>query len=323
MAVDSTIHEVYFGIDVGGTTIKMGAFDGEKNLLDKWEIPTRKGEEDGLLADICMAMEDFLELNALKTRDVLGIGIGIPGPVTADGTVLDCVNLGWGQVQLAQKLSAMFDGRPVMAGNDANVAALGEAYHGGAKGYSDVLMVTLGTGVGGGVIIGGKMVAGSNGAAGEIGHMPVWENEACCNCGKNDCLELVASATGIVREASYVMRDTKLSSELRMMPQFSAKKVLDLAQVMDEVAIETAHRAAKALGLAIACVAATVNPEMILIGGGVSRTGQWFVDMISDEFNKKAFYNCRNAKFALATLGNDAGIFGALELAVEVSKATK
>lgn len=307
---------VYFGIDVGGTTIKMGAFGEGSKLLEKWEIKTRTEDgPEGLLGDICMAMEDYLEVNALKPVDVAGIGIGVPGPVNAVGVVLGCVNLGWGEVELEKCLSEMFFHRPVKAGNDANVAALGEAVYGGAKGYQDVLMVTLGTGVGGGVVLGGKIVAGSNGAAGEIGHMPVWENKARCNCGKNDCLELVASATGIVREAGHVMEETKLDSKLRRMANFSAKTVLDLAQNGDEAAVETARRAAKALGLALACSAVTVNPEVILIGGGVSRTGHWFVDMIAGEYRKKTYMACRNTKFALAKLGNDAGIYGAAALA--------
>lgn len=312
---------VYFGIDVGGTTIKMGAFDGDGELLEKWEIRTRTEDgPEGLLGDICMAMEDYLEVNALKPADAAGIGIGVPGPVNAEGVVLGCVNLGWSEVKLEESLSEMFYHLPVKAGNDANVAALGEAVKGGARGCQDVLMVTLGTGVGGGVILNGKIVAGSNGAAGEIGHMPVWENKSRCNCGKNDCLELVASATGIVREAGHVMEETKLDSRLRRMANFSAKTVLDLAQDGDEAAVETARRAAKALGLALACSAVTVNPEVILIGGGVSRTGQWFVDMIAEEYRKKVYLACRNTRFALATLGNDAGIYGAAALAKEAAE---
>jgi len=196
--------KVCFGIDVGGTTVKIGLFTTEAKLIDSMEIPTRK-EDDGshILPDICAAIDAKLVEKQITRDDLLGIGIGIPGPITKDGTVLNCVNLGWGIFNVEEKLSQMLGGVKVKAGNDANVAALGETWQGGGRGFEDLVLVTLGTGVGGGVIIGGKIIAGSNGAAGEIGHIPaVFGDDAeTCGCGKKGCLETVGSATGIVREA--------------------------------------------------------------------------------------------------------------------------
>ena len=188
------MEEARIGIDLGGTTVKLGLFYGEQ-VEEKWEIPTRK-EENGayILADIADSIEKKLKEKGIEKKEVIGAGIGVPGPVDGKGIVHGCVNLGWGIFSVEEKLGTLL-GLPVKAGNDANVAALGELWQGGGKGYQDMVMITLGTGVGGGIILDGKIRAGIHGAAGEIGHMPVvYEEKEYCNCGKKGCLEQIGRA---------------------------------------------------------------------------------------------------------------------------------
>lgn len=312
--------KVCFGIDVGGTTVKIGLFTTEAKLIDSMEIPTRK-EDDGshILPDICSAIDAKLVEKQITRDDLLGIGIGIPGPITKDGTVLNCVNLGWGIFNVEEKLSQMLGGVKVKVGNDANVAALGETWQGGGRGFEDLVLVTLGTGVGGGVIIGGKIIAGSNGAAGEIGHIPaVFGDDAeTCGCGKKGCLETVGSATGIVREAKKLLAKSEEDSVLRGMEEFTCKDIFDAAKDGDKLSMEVVDKLAYYLGNAIAGIAAVTNPQVIVIGGGVSKAGKFLLDKIEENFLANAFHATKNAKFALATLGNDAGMYGAAALILD------
>lgn len=312
------MEKICFGIDVGGTTVKMGVFTADGRLTESWEIPTRK-EESGshILEDICSSIESKLVEKKLSRSDIIGVGIGIPGPITKDGTVLNCVNLGWGVFNVEEKLSQMLGGITVKAGNDANVAALGENWQGGGQGFEDIILVTLGTGVGGGVIIGDKIITGANGAAGEIGHMPVVYDEAeaeMCGCGKKGCLETVASATGIVREAKKLLARSDMPSTLRNMDTFTCKDIFDAAKEGDKAAAIVVDKLAEYLGIATAHIAAVINPQVIVIGGGVSKAGKFLLDKIEEKFMEKAFHACKNAKFALAVLGNDAGMYGAAAL---------
>ncbi len=314
------MEKVCFGIDVGGTTVKIGLFSDEGKLLDSTEIPTRK-EDNGshILPDICSAIEARLEAQNLTRNDLIGVGIGIPGPVTKDGTVLNCVNLGWGIIKIEEKLSQMLGGVMVKAGNDANVAALGENWQGGGQGFEDLILITLGTGVGGGVIIGNEIITGSNGAAGEIGHMPTVTGEEAsqCGCGKYGCLETVASATGIVREAKKLLEKSSEPSVLRDIIPFSCKDIFDAAKEGDKLSMEVVDKLAYYLGTAAASIAAVINPQVIVIGGGVSKAGKFLLDKIEENFTAAAFHACKNAKFALATLGNDAGMYGAAALILD------
>lgn len=312
--------KVCFGIDVGGTTVKIGLFTTEAKLIDSMEIPTRKEDEGShILPDICAAIDAKLVEKQIARDDLLGIGIGIPGPITKDGTVLNCVNLGWGIFNVEEKLSQMLGGVKVKAGNDANVAALGETWQGGGRGFEDLVLVTLGTGVGGGVIIGGKIIAGSNGAAGEIGHIPaVFGDDAeTCGCGKKGCLETVGSATGIVREAKKLLAKSEEDSVLRGMEEFTCKDIFDAAKDGDKLSMEVVDKLAYYLGNAIAGIAAVTNPQVIVIGGGVSKAGKFLLDKIEENFLANAFHATKNAKFALATLGNDAGMYGAAALILD------
>lgn len=303
------------GIDVGGTTVKLGIFTVEGQLLDKWEIVTRK-EESGkyILPDIANAVLGKLEEKGIAKDEVAGAGIGIPGPVRADGTVNGCVNLGWGVVPVKAEMEALL-GVPVEAGNDANVAALGESWQGGGKGYGNAVMVTLGTGVGGGVVIDGGVINGFHGYGGEIGHMMMNPDETeYCNCGKRGCLEQYASATGVVRVAKKYLAQKITQSPLRDCENLTAKDVFDAAKENDTLALEIVEDVCSTLALALSYISCTVDPEVFIIGGGVSKAGSILTDTIAKYFVNDVFGDQKKTVFALASLGNDAGIYGSAKL---------
>lgn len=305
-----------FGIDIGGTTVKCGFFKNDGTFVEKWEIPTRKDNGgDLILPDIADAIRERLDRHGVNMDDVEGIGVGVPGPVLDDGVVNGCVNLGWGVFNVAEKLSDLLGGIRVVAGNDANVAALGEQWRGGGKGFKNVVMVTLGTGVGGGIIIGGRILPGGHGAAGEIGHMQMRKNEtAVCGCGKKGCLEQYASATGIVRLAKLALADEKKPSSLRSLTEVTSKDIFDAAKTGDAMAMKLVDTLGEMLGSALAHITAVVDPDVIVIGGGVSKAGQILLDAIVKHYRPAAFHACRDTEFKLAVLGNDAGMYGAVRM---------
>ena len=304
-----------FGVDLGGTTVKMGLFLSSGELLHTWEIPTRT-EKGGkyILGDIADSVIETLREREISKDDVEGIGIGVPGPVGADGTVFKRVNLGWGVFNVADRLQEL-TGLKVKAGNDANVAALGEMWQGGGKGCHSIVMITLGTGIGGGIILNGEILSGTNGAAGEVGHIPVWDDETeMCGCGKRGCLEQYGSATGIVRVAKRYLKAHDEPSILRQYDDFTAKEVCDAAKENDAIAIEILDLVGKTLGKALACISCVVNTEAFVIGGGVSRAGSVLLDPIEKYFKEYAFHASRDTEFKLATLGNNAGIYGGAKM---------
>lgn len=307
------------GIDVGGTTVKMGLFTEDGTVLDKWEIVTRK--DDGgayILPDIAQSLEEKWSSKNIAKEDVIGIGIGIPGPIMEDGTVLKCANLGWGVFNVADEVRKLTGIQNVKVGNDANVAALGEAWQGGGKGYENVIMITLGTGVGGGVILGGKILTGSKGAAGEIGHITVnYDEEDTCGCGKRGCLEQFASATGIVKEAKRLLITSDKPSKLRDLQYLSAKAIFDCAKEGDELANDLVEQLGKYLGLAASHIAAVVDPQAFVIGGGVSKAGEMLTTLIKKYYEQNVMFALQNKEFRLAELGNDAGIFGCAKMVLE------
>lgn len=304
-----------FGVDIGGTTIKMSLFEMTGHMVDKWEIPTNtENNGSSILNDVAAVIEGRLVQDGISKEDVEGIGIGVPGPVVQDSVVTGCVNLGWGRVDVAKELGEK-TGLKVRAGNDANVAALGEMWQGGGKGYRNVIMITLGTGVGGGIIIDGHVINGTNGAGGEIGHVFVDETEPeTCGCGKRGCLEQYASATGIVRLAHRALDADDRDSSMRSVPKISAKTVLDAAKEGDAIALEVVEKMGRILGTALANAACIVDPEVFVIGGGVSKAGTIITEVIRKYYIERAFHSCRNADFALAELGNDAGVYGCVYL---------
>ena len=303
-----------FGVDVGGTTVKMGLFNVDGEVLDKWEIKTRtENGGEAILPDIAAAANAKMEEKGIAKEEVAGLGIGIPGPIDEEGVVPHTANLGWGYKEVSKELSEL-TGLPCKGGNDANVAALGEMWKGGAAGYKNVVMVTLGTGVGGGIIIGGKILTGSNGAGGEIGHLHVDDNiPGQCGCGNKGCLEQVASATGITNLANQALEASDKPSMLRE-GEVSAKTVFDAVKADDELAKEIAERFGKYLGTALANITAVTDPQAIVIGGGVSKAGPILLEYVEKYYQQYCFKSCKNVKFALATLGNDAGIYGCAKL---------
>lgn len=310
-----------FGVDLGGTTVKIGLFDTEGTVLDKWEIPTRK-EDSGskILPDIAQAVLGKIAERQIAKEDVTGVGIGVPGPVDDNGVVHMAVNLGWGIINVNEVLGGLLQ-LPVRAGNDANVAALGEMWCGGGKGCSDMVLATLGTGVGGGIIVNGKIVTGATGAGGEIGHIHIKDDEPdACGCGGHGCLEQYASATGIARLANRKLAATTQDSVLRAAKErgaVSAKTVFDAVKNGDALACEIAEEFGDYLGKGLAAIACVVNPEVIVLGGGVSKAGEILCEYVAKYYKKYVFHGCSNAQFKLATLGNDAGIYGAAKLVLE------
>lgn len=309
--------EYCFGIDVGGTTVKLGLFNQNGDILDKWEIPTRTQDNGkNILPDVAETLEKKLQEKNIQKDEVIGAGIGVPGPVDDNGVVHRAVNLGWDVFNISEVLGSL-TGLPVRAGNDANVAALGEMWKGGGQGYKSIVMVTLGTGVGGGVIINGKILSGCSGAGGEIGHIHIVDDEEeSCGCGNHGCLEQYASATGIVRLANRRLQSCTEDTVLKG-KEVSAKSVFDAVKAGDAVAIQIAEEFGLYLGKGLAAVASVVNPEAFVIGGGVSKAGEILFSFVEKNYKKYVFHGSRDAKFELATLGNDAGICGAAKLLLD------
>lgn len=301
-----------FGIDIGGTTIKMGLFTEDCELFDKWEIPTDKSNKgSNILKDIAKSIDDKLSEENISKDDILGIGIGVPGPVNKDNVVLKCVNLGWGVFKVGEEFEKLTGISNIKVGNDANVAALGEATTAGNSHYDDMVMLTLGTGVGGGVILNDTILAGTCGAAGELGHIQVrFDEEDPCGCGKKGCLEQYASATGIVKEAKRYLAEFDDKTVLRNIENITAKDIFDHAKEGDEVSLKLVDRLGMYLGTACSHIASVVDPEAFVIGGGVSKAGNILIDNIVKYYEMYAMEPLRGKPFVLAKLGNDAGIYG-------------
>ena len=310
-----------FGVDLGGTTVKIGLFDPQGSVLEKWEIPTRTDDNgNNILPDIAAAILGKMEELKITKESVIGVGIGVPGPVDDNGVVHKAVNLGWGVMNINDVLGGLLQ-MPVKAGNDANVAALGEMWCGGGKGYSNMVLATLGTGVGGGIIVNGKMITGATGAGGEIGHIHIADDEPdMCGCGNHGCLEQYASATGVVRLATRKLAasgDASVLREAKENGELSAKAVFDAVKDGDRLACEVAEEFGMYLGKGLAAIACVVNPEIFVLGGGVSKAGEILCEYVSKYYRQYVFHGCRDAQFSLATLGNDAGIYGAAKLVIE------
>jgi glucokinase len=307
------------GVDLGGTTTKLAFVTETGEIIEKWEIPTDVSDEGKkIIGNIAQAIREKLAGLGKTKEDILGIGMGAPGPADLKkGIIYEAVNLGWkNEYPIKQSLEYEIS-LPVVIDNDANCAALGEMWRGAGNGARDLVCVTLGTGVGGGVIANGDIVQGTKGAAGEIGHITaVPEGGAPCNCGKSGCLETIASATGIVRIALENLKQHQTGGELYQLYQqngtVTAKDVFDAARNDDSLAKSVVNEVAYHLGMALANIANMLNPEKIVIGGGVSKAGDVLLKPVSDYFQKHAFPRVASStKLVLATLGNDAGVIGA------------
>ena len=303
-----------FGVDIGGPPVKLGLFTTDGEIVDKWEIKTRtENQGEAVLPDIAEALKEKLEEKKIDRDEVEGIGVGVPAPVNTEGVVQNTANLGWGYKEVKREMEEL-SGMRAEIGNDANVAALGEMWLGAGKGRKNIVMVTLGTGVGGGIIIDGKPLVGAHGAGGEIGHLCVnYEETDHCGCGNTGCLEQYASATGITRLANIRLAKDDAKSVLREQ-EVSAKTVFDAVKAGDAVAKEIAEEFGKYLGHAMANLAAVADPSAIVIGGGVSKAGEVLIEYVEKNFKERAFFANKDTEFVLATLGNDAGICGAAKL---------
>lgn len=304
-----------FSIDLGGTTSKLAIMTLIGSVIKKWEIPTIK-EENGkfIVPNIFHSFETTATMLNLQKDQFLGVGMGAPGPVLKDGSISKAVNLGWNHYPLKQELEQTFS-LPAYVANDANCAALGEMWQGAGSGLSDLVCVTLGTGVGGGIIVDGHIVNGISGGGGEIGHMTVQHNHGfACNCGKSGCLETVASATGVVNLAMEKLNSEKvtiLRDIYEREGKLTAKHVFDIAKE-DEIAREVVDQVGYYLGYALGTLSTILNPEAFIISGGVSKAGNILLDAIRKHVDQFAFPpTSKDTKLLLASLGNDAGIFGA------------
>lgn len=307
-----------FGVDLGGTTVKIAYFDETGTMLDKWEIPTVTADGGKqILPDIAASINGYRQSHSIPDASLLGLGIGVPGPVDANGMVNRCVNLGWGTFNISKELGTL-TGLSVKAGNDANVAALGEYWKGGGKGCENVVFVTLGTGVGGGIIIEGRLLHGSHGSGAEIGHMVLNPKETVvCNCGKRGCVEQYCSATGIVRLTKIRLAQDDSPSSLRSLETVTCRDIFDAGKAGDKMALEILDQYYDLMGQFLGNVCTVVDPEVVVIGGGVSKAGDILLKGIEPYFKKYVFHAASSVQFNLASLGNDAGAYGAFKLAVD------
>lgn len=307
-----------FGVDIGGTTVKMGLFDENGEILKKWEISTKtENGGDSILPDIAESLLKCIKEQGVSKEDIIGVGVGVPAAVKEESMVESTANLGWGYKEVRRELEDL-TGLKVRIGNDANVAALGEVWKGGAKGYQNMVMVTLGTGVGGGIILDGRILVGSKGIAGEIGHLTVNEEEMeVCGCTRKGCLEQYASATGIVRLAKRKLAGNNKETILNA-ATVTAKDVFDAVKEGDAVAVEIAEEFGYYLAKALNSIAIVLDPEVFVIGGGVSKAGEILLQYIEKYYRKNALWSTKEIPMVLATLGNDAGICGAAKLAFEL-----
>ena len=310
-----------FGADLGGSSVKLGLFTTKGELLEKWSIPTRL-ENNGayIVSDIAAAILAKMKERAIPADEVQGVGLDVPGPVLKDGTVTVCVNVGWGRFNVREELEQALGGLRVCVANDANAAALGEQWMGAGKGHQNVVMVTLGTGVGGGIIVDGHILEGAHGSGAEIGHMLMLnedEVDVPCNCGLRGCLEQASSASRVVDYAKKLLRETDLDSPLRALDDFAAKEVCDACAAGDKLATRAIDRCCNTLGRALGILGTCIDPEIFLIGGGMAGAGELILGRVREVYRKSVFQAAIETPIECATLGNDAGIYGSARMVID------
>lgn len=310
-----------FGIDIGGTACKLGLFHEDGTLLEKWQIPTDRANGGmNVFTDLAAAVDSKLEEKSINREDVIGIGAGVPASISGEGVVQKCPALGWSNFNVADKITEVI-GFPAVCGNDANLAASGEAWKGANHSYSDVVFVTLGTGVGGGIICNGKILQGAHGCSGELGHIKVNPAETREDgCGGHGCLQQYASATGIANlaeEALTARGDEAKGTYLYGRIKVNAKNVFDGAKKGDEICLDVVDKFGEILGRALAGICVVFDPEVVIIGGGVSAAGDILIDAVRKHYVEWAFPPCADMEFRLASLGNDAGIYGCAKMVID------
>ncbi|WP_337019931.1 ROK family glucokinase [Oceanobacillus massiliensis] len=316
------MNELLIGIDIGGTSVKLGIIERNGNIYKKWEIPTNiENAGRAIVDDIWLSIDETLSDIEIDPSAIAGIGVGAPGFIeTETGFVYEAVNIGWKNFDLANQLQQK-SGMKVFVENDANTAVLGENWTGAGKQARNLIAITLGTGVGGGIIANGSILNGENGMAGELGHIVVEEDGYPCNCGKRGCLETITSATGIVRQAMEKITefpDSVLAAAYNKNQAISSKEVFELANEGDSLSISIVKHTADVLGRIIANMGVIINPSKVLIGGGVSRAGDQLIGEIRTSFAKYALPRVVEAcEITEAQLGNDAGIIGGAFLVLD------
>ncbi|MEG3343837.1 ROK family glucokinase [Streptococcus suis] len=313
------------GIDLGGTSVKLAILTTDGEIQEKWSIKTNILDDGShIVPDIIDSIKQRFETHGLTKDDFLGVGMGSPGVVDSEaGTVIGAYNLNWKTLQLVKEQFESALGLPFFIDNDANVAALGEQWVGAGNNNPNVVFMTLGTGVGGGVIAAGNLIRGVKGAGGELGHITVdFDEPFACTCGKKGCLETVASATGIVnlsrRYADQYAGDAKLKQMIDDGQDVTAKDVFDLAKEGDDLALIVYRHFSEYLGVACANIAAVLNPAYIVLGGGVSAAGEFLLDGVCKVFAENSFPQIKEStQIVLATRGNDAGVLGAASLVLK------
>ncbi|MDA1474844.1 ROK family glucokinase [Bacillus changyiensis] len=312
------------GIDLGGTTVKLAFVSACGEVQHKWEIPTDKSGET-VTTSIAKAIDSKLNEIGKPKQILKWIGMGAPGPVdTETGIVYKTTNMGWENYPLKEHLEAG-TGLPVVIENDANLAALGEMWKGAGDGAKDLILVTLGTGVGGGIIVNGEVVHGKNGAGGEIGHIcSIAEGGAPCNCGRSGCIETIASATGIVRLAEEAIVASDCATSLEKNTSLTARDIFEAAEQNDPAALKVVEYVTHHLGVVLASLASSLNPSKILIGGGVSKAGEFLRSKVEKSFEKHVFPRAGEAvDIVIASLGNDAGVIGGAWIAKNAWRDSK
>lgn len=317
------MEKIFWGIDIGGTNIKLGAFTQEGQLLLKDEMRTDLSDNGArIMPEINEKIRHIAQEKGWDWAQMAGAGVGVPGPVQSSGFVERCVDLHWYRFNPREELSALL-GVPVTAGNDANMAAMGEYWQGSGRNFNSLMFITLGTGVGSGIIMdGGRMIYGAKGLGGEIGHTVICPEEKLqCTCGHYGCLDQMASATGIVRNAHRYLERTDALSVLRNRPDFTCQDVFDAAKGGDKVAADALQYCLSFLGKSLAYASYIVDPEVFILGGGVSRAGQYMVDIVEKVYRENAQMADSFAEIRLAALGNDAGIIGSAGAAILAQKS--
>lgn len=301
-----------FGADIGGTAVKVGLLDGEGNLLDYWQFPTRLEDQGAvILPDVHTAIDGILDVNHLDFSSVKGIGLAVPGPVTGEGFVPAAVNLGWKNYDVKKEMQRITGISNICVENDAKAAALGEYWKGGWEKFHSAVMITIGTAIGGAVILDGKVLRGAFGAAGELSHIQVNPAETVpCACGKYGHLQQYVSTDAILNSVKQRLSDSNQSSSLRLIDEISVKDIFDAAKAGDGIALESVEKMARLLARVMAMVSCVVDPELFIIGGGVSNAGEFLLDLLRKEFRKTALTMCENTRIEAAKTGSDAGIYG-------------
>lgn len=312
--------ELFVGIDVGGTSVKEGLFTREGELLGKVSVPTPALVDEAGYAAVTGGIEQLLSQAQAPVESLRGVGLAVPCPVPADGNVQMMANISLDFPGLRAALSAAFPHAAICFANDANAAAMGELWQGSARGARNMVLVTIGTGVGGGVVVDGNVIAGVHGAGGEIGHLCMNPHETrACGCGNHGCLEQYSSATGVVN--NYLKECEKRGVEpIELSGPSDSRSVFEACRKGDEVALSAADTMARYLGRALALVGAIVDPEAYVIGGGASASADVYLDKVRSYYNECAISVERNVPIEVAELGNDAGIIGAAYVALKATE---